>query len=72
MWDYVPWLLTALSVVTLLGINFKFRPAFVVGVAAQGVWLAFDWHVGARGLMPLAFVYGPLYVHGWWLWGRRR
>lgn len=68
MWAYVPLLLTGMSVVTLAAINFRRRFGFVVGIAAQGVWLVFDWHVGAVGLMPLAFVYGPLYAHGWWLW----
>lgn len=71
-WDYVPWLLAGMAIVTLIGINFKVRAAFWCGIAAQFVWLAFDWHIGAYGLMPLALIYGPLYAHGWWMWGRRR
>lgn len=47
------------------------RRGFAVGLAAQPVWLAFDYHVGAYGLMPLAIVLGYLYIKGWFNWKRR-
>jgi hypothetical protein len=48
----------------------KRKEGFAVGLAAQPIWLVFDWHVGAYGLMPLALVLGWLYVSGWMKWKR--
>ena len=59
--------LTVWSGITLwlIGRPHTARAGFMTGIACQGLWLAFDWYVGAYGLMPLAFVYGPLYWRGY-------
>lgn len=44
------------------------RWACVSGLGAQGLFLVFDWMVGAYGLMPLALIYGAMYVRGWLRW----
>ena len=69
MTEYVPWILSAFTCLNIWLVGSKRREGFVVGLVAQPIWLAFDWHVGAYGLMPLALVLGWLYVRGWRKWG---
>lgn len=62
--------LMAMTVVNLALIAEKRREGFLVGIAAQPIWLVFDAVTGAYGLMPLALVLGGLYLRGWVKWGR--
>jgi hypothetical protein len=41
----------------------------VSGLMCQGLWIAFDVLTGAYGLLPLALVFGTLYVRGYRRWG---
>jgi hypothetical protein len=66
----MPWVLTGFTCVNLWLLGRQRRSGFIVGLAAQPLWLAFDYAVGAYGLMPLALVLGWLYVDGWRRWGR--
>lgn len=70
MTDYLPWLLSAGTCLNIWLLGRKNRSGFLVGLAAQPVWLVFDYAVGAYGLMPLAGVLGWLYISGWRKWGR--
>lgn len=63
-------LLMCMTVLNIALLAEKRREGFIVGMVAQPIWLLFDWHVGAYGLMPLALVLGGLYVRGWVNWGR--
>jgi hypothetical protein len=40
----------------------------VSGLLCQGLWIVFDLMTGAYGLLPLALVYGTLYVRGYRRW----
>ena len=42
------------------------------GFACQGLWIVFDLMTGAYGLLPLALVYGSLYVRGYRRWSVAR
>lgn len=44
------------------------RWSCVSGLFSQGLFLMFDYRVGAFGLMPLALVYGAMYVRGLRRW----
>jgi hypothetical protein len=70
MTEVVPWVLSAFTVAGLWLLANRRREGFAVGLTAQPIWLVFDWHVGAYGLMPLALVLGFIYVKGWRNWGR--
>jgi hypothetical protein len=41
----------------------------ISGLACQGLWITFDVLTGAYGLLPLALVFGTLYVRGYRRWG---
>ena len=64
------WTLFGFTATNLWLVGNKNRTGFIVGLAAQPVWLVFDFMVGAYGLMPLAIILGWLYVRGWLNWGR--
>ena len=46
--------------------------AWYSGIASQGLWLVFDWHVGAYGLMPLAIILSAVYWRNLQRWRRER
>src|ERR1044072_251586 len=52
--EVVPWVLSSWTVLTMFLLSEKNRYGFMSGLASQVLWLAFDWHVEAYGLMPLA------------------
>lgn len=70
MIEVVPWVLAVWTVVTLELVAHLRRIGFISGLASQALWLVFDWHVGAYGLMPLALVLGWRYVSGYRRWGK--
>ena len=66
---YLPWALSAATVLTMWMLANKRREGFLVGLGSQPVWLVLDWQVEAYGLMPLALILGYIYVKGWVRWG---
>ena len=68
--EFVPWVLMAWTVITLELVARMHRIGFISGLASQALWLVFDWHVGAWGLMPLALILGWRYIVGYRRWGR--
>lgn len=64
----VSWVLSAGTCLNIWLLGRKHRGGFLVGLAAQPVWLYFDYRAGAYGLMPLALILGYLYVQGYRSW----
>ena len=64
------WALFGFTAANMWLLGNKRREGFIVGIVSQPVWLVFDWHVGAYGLMPLALILGGLYLRGYVKWGR--
>ena len=60
----ISWTLFGFTAANMWLLGSKRREGFIVGLAAQPIWLVFDWHVGAYGLMPLALILGGLYLRG--------
>ena len=70
MIEIIPWVLMAWTVLTLELVGRMHRIGFISGLASQGLWLVFDWHVGAWGLIPLALILGWRYIVSYRRWGR--
>lgn len=68
MIEIMPWLLSLFTIGNIWLLGKKRRAGFMVGLAAQPLWLAFDFSVGAYGLMPLGLILGYLYIKGWRNW----
>lgn len=66
----IPVILDILAAITLIALGKKWRWGFICGVFSQFVWVYFDIIIGQYGLLPLALIYGPLYLWGWWNWGK--
>lgn len=70
--DYVPWILACWTVVTMILAGNKNPLAWYSGIASQGLWLVFDYHVEAWGLMPLAVVLSVVYTRNLLRWRREQ
>jgi hypothetical protein len=68
--EIIPWVLMVWTVLTLELIGRMRRIGFISGLASQGLWLVFDWQVGAFGLMPLALILGWRYIAAYRRWGK--
>lgn len=68
--EYVPWILSAWTMLTTFLLTEKRRSGTISGLVSQLLWLAFDYHVGAWGLMPLSLFLGAIYIRGWVRMGR--
>ena len=66
----LPWLLSCWTVVTMTLAGNKSVWAWRSGIASQGLWLVFDYHVEAWGLMPLAVVLTAVYYRNLRKWGK--
>lgn len=66
----LPWLLSASTCANLWLLGSRRRAGFLVGLAAQPAWVAFDVSVHAYGLLPIGAVLAVVYVRGWLRWGR--
>ena len=70
----ISFVLTGWSALTLILTTHGTRRAAmygcVSGLACQGLWIGFDMLTGAYGLLPLAAVFGTLYVRGFRRWGQ--
>jgi hypothetical protein len=67
--EVLPWVLMGWTVLTMWLLAEKKRIGFLSGLASQALWLVFDWHVAAYGLMPLALILGFIYIKGYRKWG---
>ncbi len=66
--DYLPWLLSAITIwMTLLAGNMH-RSAWLVGLANQVLWLIWIVAIGAWGLLPLNATLSVVYARNHWRW----
>lgn len=60
--DYLPWLLSAITIYSMILAGNKRRGAWAVGLANQALWLLWIGVTGTWGLLPMNFslwlVYG--------------
>lgn len=66
---YLSWGLTVFTFLNVWLIGNKRREGFLVGLAAQPVWVVFDIMTGAYGLLPVGLLLGYLYIRGYVKWG---
>lgn len=62
MIDVVSWALACWTLLNMYLAGNKSVWAWYSGIASQGLWLVFDYAVGAWGLMPLAVLLTAVYV----------
>jgi hypothetical protein len=68
--DYLPWLLSAITIwMTVLAGN-KHPKAWLVGGANQGLWLFWIITVGAWGLLPMNIALWIVYGRNHLKWNR--
>ena len=66
--DYLPWLLSAITIwMTLLAGNMH-RSAWLVGLAIQVLWLIWIVAICAWGLLPLNATLSVVYARNLWRW----
>lgn len=68
--DYLPWLLSAITIwMTLLAGN-KHQKAWLVGLGNQLLWLVWIVSVGSWGLLPMNFALWIVYARNHWEWNK--
>ena len=68
--DYLPWLLSAITIyMTVLAGN-KHRNAWAFGLANQALWLVWIVTTGAWGLLPMNFALWIVYARNHLKWSR--
>lgn len=66
--DYLPWLLSAITIwMTLLAGN-KHPNAWLVGLGNQGLWLVWIVISGAWGFLPMNLALWAVYARNHWKW----
>lgn len=66
-WSY---LLTAVGAVGLLLAGRMKRTGWLVGLGAQGLWIAYALSTGQLGFLVSAFLYGSVYARNYLAWRR--
>lgn len=64
------WLLTAVGVTGLYFAGQKRPWAWLIGLGAQALWLAYAFRTGQWGFVLSALAYGAVYGRNAWLWMR--
>jgi hypothetical protein len=66
--DYLPWLLSAITIwMTLLAGN-KHPQAWAIGLGNQGLWLVWIIVAHAWGLLPMNIALWAVYARNHWKW----
>ena len=66
----LPWLLSALTFITMYLAGNKDIRGWYIGLFAQIFWLVFDIHAGAWGLIPVCLGLSVIYVQNIYKWRR--
>lgn len=67
---YLPYVLSAVTIYTMVLAGDKKRSAWVAGMAGNGLWLAWIWAGNTWGLLPLNFALWAVYARNYRNWGR--
>jgi hypothetical protein len=68
--DYLPWLLSAITIwMTVLAGN-KHRSAWLIGLCNQALWLVWIMSTGAYGLLPMNAALWIVYGRNHLKWSR--
>lgn len=70
MTPYWSYLLTAVGAVGLLLAGRMQRTGWLVGLAAQGLWIAYALSTQQYGFLISAFIYGSVYARNYLAWRR--
>jgi hypothetical protein len=66
------WLLTAAGLVGLWAAGSRRQWGWMVGCAAQGLWVAYALATRQHGFLVSAFAYAFVYGRNWLLWRREK
>lgn len=69
---YLPWLLSAITVYSMLLAGNKRCGAWVVGLINQALWLVYIFAAGAWGLLPMNVALWIVYARNYWKWSEPR
>lgn len=64
------WMLAAVGILGIWLAGRKQRAGWLVGVAAQLLWIAYAITTRQWGFLVTAFAYGAVYIRNWLRWGR--
>lgn len=70
MTPYWSYLLTAVGAVGLLLAGRMQRAGWLVGLGAQGLWIAYALSTQQHGFLISAFIYGSVYARNYLAWRR--
>lgn len=66
------WTLAAVGLVGIWLTGSRRRIGFLLGVAAQVLWIAYAAATNQPGFFVTAIAYGFVYARGWWAWRERK
>lgn len=68
--DYLPWLMSAITIWMTLMAGNKHRLAWAIGLGNQALWLAWIIAVGAWGLIPMNAALWIVYARNHLKWAK--
>lgn len=68
--DYLPWLLSALSLLMSVLTGNKYRNAWLIGLGVQCLWLLWIYAARAWGFLPLCLALFLIYARNHLRWTR--
>lgn len=68
--DYLPWVLSCVTVWMTLMAGSLHRKAWLVGLVNQGLWLVWICAAGAWGFLPLNIALWIVYGRNHWKWSK--
>jgi hypothetical protein len=68
--DWMPWILSAITIWMTVLAGSKHPRAWLVGLANQALWLVWIVAVGAWGLLPMNLALWLVYARNHWKWNR--
>lgn len=66
--DYLPWLLSAITILMTVMAGNKHPKAWAVGLVAQALWLVWIVLSQTWGLLPMNVVLWAVYARNHWRW----
>ena len=66
--DFLPWVLSALTVYSVYLSGYKNRYSWLVGIVCQILWIIFAVTTKSWGLLPMNFIMIPLFFRNYLMW----